>query len=138
MRVAYVLSAVLAISVGIEGRAAEHQAVYFLKIPLKEEASLGVIEKLEVIVSCSQIANLKNIPPLYDITMGYEMPVEHSLEARPRLGTAAVKLSDWTNVIGVRLPADADAKSCFKVHVRAEGRNGKAIEWSGPQMGVPD
>ncbi len=51
--------------------------------------------------------------------MGYDMPTENVFEARPRLGAAAVDLSRWSGVIGIRTPADADSLSCFSVTVTA-------------------
>lgn len=112
-------------------------STYFLRFPSRDEALLGAIEKLHVTVSCGRVSELKSVPELYDIEMGYEIPVEEFFEARPRLGSAAVKLSDWSNVIGIHMPVDADAKSCFNVNARAEGRNGAMVEWTGSQLGLP-
>jgi len=123
--------------------AAEQSQVFFLKFPAADSALLGQIEKLEVTVSCSWVVSLKNVPELYNIRMGYEMPTENLLEATPRLGAAAVDLSRWSGVIGVRYPPDADARSCFEVKVRAVGREvPTGIElpeqiWSGKQLGLP-
>jgi hypothetical protein len=117
--------------------AAERTQVHFLKFPVSDVASLGQIEKLVVTVSCSWISALKNVPELYNIEMGYKMPTENVLEARPRLGGAAVALSRWSGVIGIRVPSDSDAKSCFAVTVTAEGRSGVARKWKGQQLGLP-
>ncbi len=99
---------------------------------------LGQVDKLIVTVDCSWIASLKGVPELYNIKMGYDMPTQNLLVARPRLGTAAVTLAQWTGVIGVRIPPDADAKSCFAVTVTAEGRDGATRTWKGKQLGLPE
>ncbi len=123
--------------------AGEQSQVYFLRFPAQDAALLGQIEKLEVTVSCSWVVSLRNVPELYNIHMGYEIPSENRLEATPRLGAAAVRLMDWSGVSGVRFPPDADARSCFQVKVRAVGREGPTgIEspehtWNGKQLGLP-
>jgi|SRR5216110_682444 len=116
--------------------ASEQAYVHFLKFPVADAASLGQIDKLVVTVSCSWIAALKNVPELYNIEMGYDMPTENVLEARPRLGAAAVDLPRWSGVIGVRVPLDSHAKSCFAVTVTAEGRKGAERQWTGQQLGL--
>src|SRR6188768_3061124 len=120
--------------------AAEQAQVYFLKFPVADTASSGQIDKVVVTVSCSWVAALRNVPELYNITMGYEIPTENILEATPRLGAAAVDLSRWNGVIGVRVPGDADARSCFEVKVRvviredAKGREDVERQWTGAQL----
>ena len=109
-----------------------------MTFPKADVGSLGQIEKINVTVNCSWIAGLMNVPELYNIEMGYDMPTQNLLEARPRLGAAAVTLSHWNGVVGVRIPPDADAKSCFAVTVTAEGRSGVARSWKGKQLGLPD
>jgi hypothetical protein len=118
--------------------AAPPSKVHFLTFPKSEVEALGQIDKLNVTVECSWIASLKNVPELYNIDMGYDIPTQHLLEARPRLGAAAVTLTDWSGVIGVRVPSTADAKSCFAVTVTAEGREGVARTWKGKQLGLPE
>ena len=115
--------------------ASEQANVHFLKFPVADAASLGQIDKLVVTVSCSWIAALKNVPELYNIEMGYDMPTENVLEARPRLGAAAVDLPRWSGVIGIRVPLDS-AKSCFAVRVTAEGRKGAERQWTEQQLGL--
>jgi hypothetical protein len=123
--------------------AGEQPQVYFLRFSAADSALLGQIDKLEVTVSCSWVVSLKNVPELYNVSMGYEIPTENLLEATPRLGAAAVDLSRWSGVIGIRFPPDADAQSCFKVKVRAVGREGPTgVEspehsWTGKQLGLP-
>jgi hypothetical protein len=117
--------------------AAYQQHEYFLKFPEGDAKALGQIDRVAVKVSCSWISTLKNLPELYDIEMGYDMPTENVLEARPRLGAAAVDLSRWSGVIGIRAPADADSLSCFSVTVTALGREGVQRQWKGPQLGLP-
>ena len=112
--------------------------IHFLTFPRSEAEALGQIDKLNVTVACSWIASLKGVPELYNIEMGYDMPTQNLLEAWPRLGAAAVELMDWSGVIGVRLPPDADAKSCFAVTVTAEGREGMTRTWKGRQLGLPE
>jgi len=112
--------------------------IHFLTFPPSDAEALGQIDKLKVTVACSWIASLKGVPELYNIEMGYDRPTQNSLEARPRLGAAAVELTDWSGVIGVRIPSDADAKSCFAVTVTAEGREGVSRTWSGKQLGLPE
>ena len=118
--------------------AAERAQVHFLTFPKGDVKALGQIEKLNVVVDCSWIAALNGVPELYDIEMGYEMPTQNLLEARPRLGAAAVTLSQWSGVIGVRIPRDLDAKSCFAVTVTAEGRSGVTRMWKSKQLGLPE
>jgi len=115
----------------------EQQDVYFLRLPASEAKSLGQIDRLVVTVSCSWISGLRNVPELYNVNMGYDIPTENVFDAQPRLGAAAVELSRWSGVVGVHLPSDADSKSCFKVTVTAEGRSGVKREWSGLQLGLP-
>jgi hypothetical protein len=117
--------------------AAPPAQVYFLTFPKSEVEALGQIDKIDVVVDCSWIASLKGVPELYNIVMGYEMPTQNLLEARPRLGAAAVTLTEWNGVIGVRVPSDADAKSCFAVTVTVEGREGVTRIWRGKQLGLP-
>jgi hypothetical protein len=105
--------------------AGQPEKVYFLPLPLNEAKALGQIDRLVVTVACSWISGLRNVPELYNVNMGYEIPAENVLGAKPRLGAAAVELSRWSGVVGVRIPSDADSRSCFKVTVTAEGRSGK-------------
>ena len=118
--------------------AAPPSQVRFLTFPKSDVEALGQIDKLNVTVSCSWIASLKGVPELYNIEMGYDIPTQNLLEARPRLGAAAVTLADWGGVIGVRIPSDADAKSCFAVTVTVEGREGVTRTWKGKQLGLPE
>jgi hypothetical protein len=115
----------------------QKQKVYYLRLPASEAKLLGQIDKLDVTVTCSWIAGLRNVPELYEINIGYDIPSENVFDAKPRLGAAAVDLSHWSGVVGVYLPPDADGKSCFKVTVVAEGRTGATREWSGVQLGLP-
>lgn len=118
--------------------AAEQQKdTYFLRLPASEAKSLGQIDRLVVTVACGRISVLRNVPELYSVNMGYDIPSQNMLDAQPRLGAAAVELSGWSGVVGVRLPSDAGRKSCFKVTVTAEGRSGKKREWDGSQLGLP-
>jgi hypothetical protein len=117
--------------------ASPQEKVYFLTLPANEAKALGQIDRLVVTVACSWISGLRNVPELYNVNMGYEIPSENVLEAKPRLGAAAVELSRWSGVVGVRIPSDADSKSCFKVTVTAEGRSGEKREWDGLQLGLP-
>ena len=118
--------------------AAPPPQIHFVTFPKADVEALGQIEKLNVTVDCSWIASLKAVPELYNIEMGYDMPTQNLLEARPRLGAAAVRLTAWSGVIGVRIPPDADAKSCFAVTVTAEDREGVARTWKGKQLGLPE
>jgi len=111
--------------------------VHFLTFPKPDAEALGQIDKLNVTVDCSWIASLKGVPELYNIEMGYDMPTQNLLQARPRLGAAAVELMEWSGVIGVRIPPDADEGSCFAVTVTAEGREGVTRTWKGKQLGLP-
>src|SRR5262245_11021988 len=106
---------VLASLVVLPCSAGEPSRLHFLVFPKSDVAVLGQLDKLNVTVDCSWIVSLKGVPELYDIEMGYDMPTQNLLEARPRLGAAAVTLAQWSGVIGVRIPPDADAKSCFAV-----------------------
>jgi hypothetical protein len=117
--------------------AASPSQVHFLTFPKSDLEALGQIDRINVVVDCSWIASLKGVPELYNIRMRYDMPTQNLLEARPRLGAAAVTLSEWSGVIGVRVPTTADAKSCFAVTVTAEGREGGTRTWKGKQLGLP-
>jgi hypothetical protein len=129
---------ILASSAFMPCLAAKDTQVHFLRFPVIDAASLGQINKLVVKASCSWIVALKNVPELYNIEIGYEMPAENFLEATPRLGAAAIELQRWSGVIGVRIPTDADAKSCFTVVVTVEGRTGAKRRWTGRQLGLAD
>jgi hypothetical protein len=117
--------------------AAPPPQVQFLVFPKSDLEALGQIDRLNVVVDCSWIAALEGVPELYNIRMGYDMPTQNLLEARPRLGAAAVTLSEWSGVIGVRVPSTEGAKSCFAVTVTAEGREGGTRTWKGKQLGLP-
>lgn len=117
--------------------AAEQSKVLFLHFPATDAAKLGRIDKLIVRVSCSWIASLVNMPELYDIRTEYDTPTENVFEAVPRVGSVAVDLRRWNGVIGVRVPPDADAKSCFAVTVTAESSYNSAVRhWTGRQLGL--
>src|SRR5215471_77512 len=118
--------------------AAQSTRVHFVTFPKSEAEVLGQIDKLNATVDCSWIAALKSVPELYNIEVGYEAPTQNSLEARPRIGAAAVTLSHWSGVIGVRVPTDADAKSCFAVTVTVVGRSGTSRTWKGKQLGFSE
>jgi hypothetical protein len=118
--------------------AAPPAQIHFLTFPKSDVEALGQIDKLNVTVDCSWIASLKGVPELYNIEMGYDMPTQNLLQARPRLGAAAVVLTEWSGVIGVRVPSDTGAKSCFAVTVTAEGREGVVRTWRGKQLGLPE
>jgi hypothetical protein len=115
----------------------QQKKVYFLQFPANEAKSLGQIDRLVVTVACGWISALRNVPELYNVNMGYDIPTENVLDTRPRLGAAAVELSGWSGVVGIRLPSDAGSRSCFKVTVTAEGRSGQKREWDGLQLGLP-
>lgn len=111
--------------------------VYFLHLPTNEAKRLGVIDKITVEVSCGSISALQNVPELYDIDMGYDIPSTNTLNAEPRLGASAVDISKWNDVVGVRLPSDPDARSCFNVKVTVEGRSGARQVLHRRQLGLP-
>ena len=136
MRVVLRTLLVLAVLASIPSVAADQPQVRFLKFPAADVAFLGQIHKLYVTVSCASIATLNNVPELYNIRMGYDLPTHHVFEATSRLGAAAVDLSRWSEVIGISVPGDTDSKSCFTVKVIAQGFNGYRREWYGPQLGV--
>ena len=113
--------------------------VRFIKFPSRDVERLGQIDKLTITVACSRISQLANIPELYNIRMGYEMPTRNDFEAAPRLGAAAVDLRRWNNVIGILIPADADSASCFSMTVTAVGRGTGVSDvtqkWTGHELG---
>ena len=111
---------------------------YYLRLPLAKAEALGAIESIHVEVSCSWISGLRNVPGLYEIKMGYDVPMVNEFDAEPRLGSAAVDLAAWDGVIGVRVPPDVDSRSCFDVKVVVEGRSGTVLNLSGKQLGLPD
>jgi hypothetical protein len=119
------------------GGTARQDQVFFLRLPLADAKALGAIEQIHVEVACSWISGLKHVPELYDIQMDYDAPTVNVLHAEPRLGGAAVGLSQWDGVIGVRVPSDADSRSCFDVKVMVGGRSGETRNWTGRQLGLP-
>jgi hypothetical protein len=131
-----------ALSIFLMGSGSTHSAesqstTVFLRLPVRQAKAFGPIESIHVEVACSWISGLKNVPELYDIRMGYDVPAVDMFDADPRLGAAAVGLAAWDGVIGVRIPPDADARSCFKVTVSVGGRSGKFETWTGRQLGLP-
>lgn len=118
--------------------ATEPVRIHFLAFPTSDADLLGQIDELNVTVDCSWIASLKEVPELYNIQMGYDLPTQNLLQAKPRLGAAAATLAKWSGVIGVRIPPDVDAKSCFAVTVTATGRDGERRTWKGKQLGLPE
>ncbi len=132
MKRAIVWIAGLTISFASIATSAEEPGVWFLRFPAADLRARGVIDKVLVTVDCGSISGLRNLPALYDVSLSYDIPTQHIFEAVPRLGSAAVMLTEWNDVIGVRLPADADAQSCFKVDVVAESsQTGVARHWVG-------
>jgi len=129
---------IIALLLAAQCLAAPSTQVHFLTFPKSDVEALGQIDKLNVAVDCSWITSLKGVPELYNIEMGYDMPTQNLLEARPRLGAAAVTLTEWSGVIGIRIPSDADARSCFAVTVTVEGREGVTRTWIGKQLGLPE
>jgi len=111
--------------------------VYYLRLPLAKAKALGAIDSIHVEVSCSWISGLRNVPDLYGIKMGYDVPMVNQFDAEPRLGSAAVNLVAWDGVIGVRVPPDADSRSCFDVNVTLRGRSGGVLNLSGKQLDLP-
>ena len=103
-----------------------------LTFPKSAANELEQIDKLIVRVSCGHVSSLRNIPELYNIEMGYEIPMKNILEARPRLGAAAVELPRWDGVIAVISESD----DCFAVKVEIEDRNGKSRQWTDRQLGL--
>lgn len=118
--------------------AAGADQVYYLRLPLAKAEALGAIDSIHVEVSCSWISGLRNVPGLYEIKMGYDVPMVNEFDAEPRLGSAAVDLAAWDGVIGVRVPIDADSRSCFDVKVSLGGRSGVVLNLSGKQLDLPD
>lgn len=114
----------------------QQQTTDFLQFPARDVADLGPIDRLVVTVNCSWISDLREVPELYNIEMGYDTPTVNVLSARPRLGAAAVDLSKWSGVVGVHVPADADRKPCFGVTVMAQGRSGTTRQWTDGQLGL--
>lgn len=118
--------------------AADASQVYYLRLPLAKAKALGLIDSIHVEVSCSWVSGLRNVPDLYEIKMGYDLPMVNEFDAEPRLGGAAVNLAAWDGVIGVRVPSDADSRSCFGVKVFVGGREGTVLNLSGTQLGLPN
>lgn len=123
---------VVIIAVAICTSASSLAPAQTLTFPSGVARELGPIDKLVVVVSCGYVSGLRNIPELYNIEMGYDIPTENTFEARPRLGAAAVELPRWNGVIEVLSSSD----DCFAVKVEAEGRTGKKRQWSGRQLGL--
>ena len=125
-----VLSLVMASAVGCAHSSAAPQQT--LAFPKSDARDLGPIDRLVVKVTCGHVSSLRNIPELYHVEMGYEIPTENVLEAEPRLGAAAVTLPRWDGVVAVL----SESKECFAVTVEAEGRTGQHRRWTGRQLGL--
>src|SRR5262245_37977234 len=92
-----------------------------LRLLMPEERMLDddAAEKLRVTIDCGYIAGIDNIPELWNISMGFNMPSVQEFEARVRLGAAAgAKLGGWNRSIRVHVSEQA----CFKIEVVVEGR----------------
>ena len=129
MRIVMILVVIISIISFAAGSSAPERTVDF---PRSAANDLGQIERLVVKVACGRISSLRNIPELYNIEMEYDIPTENILEARPRLGAAAVELSRWDGVIAV----SSDSDDCFSVKVEIEGSTGKRIKWTDRQLGL--
>jgi hypothetical protein len=127
MHLITLLAVLTSLSFGVSAPAPERS----VRFPKSDANGLGEIDKLLVTVACGHISSLRNIPELYSIEMGYDIPTQNIFEARPRLGAAAVELSRWDGVISVVSESD----DCFAVVVKVEGRTGKK-QWTGPQLGI--
>ena len=132
MKLVCSLLATVAIAYALPATAASLSPEMTLSLPLAEASALGQIDKLVVTVTCGRISSLKDIPNLYNIEFGYDIPTEVVLQASPRLGAAAVELGRWSHVVRVRSEDDA----CFNVTVTAEGRTGESRHWNARQLGV--
>ena len=85
---------------------------------------------LKITVTCGYISALQHIPQLWDINMGFNMPVVQQFDATVRLGAAAAQgLGPWVDSIRI-VNSESD---CFKVAVVASGRDHE-YHWSGPQL----
>lgn len=102
-----------------------------IRFPRATADTLGPVDKLVIAVTCGSISGLADVPALYDVEIEYDISTRVTLEARPRLGAAAVGLMQWSSVVKVR-PADG---GCFRVDVSAEGRSGVA-HWTGKDLGL--
>ena len=88
------------------------------------------IEALDITVNCGYVSALKQIPELWDIKMGFDIPAIQLFHANARLGAAAtVGLGQWAR--SIRIVA-SDTK-CFSVHVVATGRE-REYHWAGSQL----
>ncbi len=103
-----------------------------LTFPKSAASKLGRINKLSLKVACGHISSIRNIPELYNINMGYEIPTENIFEAWPRLGAAAVELTRWNGVISVISESD----DCFSVSAEAEDFDGVRRHLNGRQLGL--
>jgi hypothetical protein len=109
-----------------------HAAERILTFPKSASREFKHIDKQIIRVACGRISSLRNIPALYDIKMGYDIPSENIFEARPRLGAAAVDLVRWDGVIGVL----SESNKCFAVRVEAMDMDGNNRKMSGKQLGL--
>ncbi len=78
------------------------------------------LQKLSVTVECGYISEIRKIPELWNIRMGFDMPSVQLFEATVRLGAAAKpKLGGWSRSLRI-----ANWESdCFSVKVVATGRD---------------
>jgi len=120
------------IAVAVCSVASSAAAERALTFPNSAVSELGQIDKLVVTVACGRVSSLRNIPELHNIHLWYEMPVEHVLEVRPRLGAAGDTVRRWSGVVMVVSESD----DCFEVKAEAEGRTGKSRLWTGRELGL--
>ena len=88
------------------------------------------LQELKVTVDCGYISGLLDIPELWDIKMGFNIPSVQLFHATIRLGSAATEgLGSWAHSIRI-VSMEND---CFSVKVVASGRD-QEYHWSGAQL----
>ena len=88
------------------------------------------LQELKVTVACGYISALPDIPELWDIKMGFDIPSVQLFDATVRLGSAATEgLGSWARSIRIV----SEENDCFSVRVVAIGRD-QEYHWSGAQL----
>jgi hypothetical protein len=88
------------------------------------------LQELKVTVACGYISGLRDIPELWDIKLGFDIPSVQLFHATVRLGSAATEgLGSWASSIRI-VSIEND---CFSVKVVASGRD-QEYRWSGAQL----
>ena len=126
------LAPALALAIALPARGAQPSvsSARTLVLPASLVQSGDAIQALDITVNCGYISALTQIPELWDIKMGFDIPTAQLFHATTRLGAAATEgLGQWARSVRI---VSSDT-TCFSVHVVATGRE-REYHWSGAQL----